>query len=219
MYFVSSNPHSLVNLVTTSAGASEDEIVDFVESNGPDYLTEELERFRTGRTEGSWENFLYYGARLYYEAQPEDGPAWQRRRAHERELGVKHLSSRTGLRVSAQVDGAGQARPGGAGLAARADRRREARARPRRDRQHRVPARPRRLQHPARDHDRARHAARRLRARQGGDAERRRRRRADLRRHPRRALGLDLLARQRVLLRRHRAVPGLRLAGSTTSAR
>ena len=98
MYFVSSNPHSVVNLVTTSAGASEDVIVDFVEQNGPDYLTEELERFRAERTQGSWENFLYYGARLYYEAQPEDGPAWQQRRAHERELGVKHLSSRTALR-------------------------------------------------------------------------------------------------------------------------
>jgi hypothetical protein len=103
MYFVSSNLHSLVNLLTTKAGASEDTIVDFVESRGPDYLVEELERFRTGRTEGSWENFLYYGARLYYEAQPEDGPAWQTRRAHEREHGVTHLSSRTGLRVSTQV--------------------------------------------------------------------------------------------------------------------
>lgn len=103
MYFVSSNLHSLVNLLTTRAGASEDTIVDFVESQGPDYLVEELERFRTNRTEGSWENFLYYAARLYYEAQPEDGPAWERRRAHERELGITHLSSRTGLRVSAQV--------------------------------------------------------------------------------------------------------------------
>src|SRR3954452_18759983 len=103
MYFVSSNLHSLVNLLTRSAGASADEIVDFVETSGPDYLTEELERFRTGRTEGSWENFLYYGARLFYEAQPEDGPAWERRRTHESDVGVKHLSSRTGLRVSAQV--------------------------------------------------------------------------------------------------------------------
>src|SRR3954452_22203730 len=103
MYFVSSNPHSLVNLLTRSAGASADEIVAFVERSGPDYLTEELERFRTGRTEGSWENFLYYGARLYYEAQPEDGPAWERRRTHEHEVGVRHLSLRTGLRVSAQV--------------------------------------------------------------------------------------------------------------------
>ena len=103
MYFVSSNLHSLVNLVTTRAGASEEEIVGFVESSGPDYLVEELERFRAGRTEGSWENFLYYGARLFYENQPDDSPAWESRRRAERELGVTHLSSRTGLRVSAQV--------------------------------------------------------------------------------------------------------------------
>ncbi len=103
MYFVSSNTHSLVNLVSATAGASEDEIVAFVESQGPDYMIDELERFRSSRTEGSWENFLYYGARLYYEAQPDDGPAWERRRRHERETGITHLSSRTGLRVSAQV--------------------------------------------------------------------------------------------------------------------
>ncbi len=103
IYFVSSNPHSIVNLVTQGAGASEDEIVGFVEANGPDYIIEELERFRSGRTNGSWENFLYYGARLYYETQAEEGPAWDRRRQHEHELGVRHLSSRTGLRVSAQV--------------------------------------------------------------------------------------------------------------------
>jgi hypothetical protein len=103
IYFVSSNPHSIVNLVTQGAGASEDEIVRFVEANGPDYMIEELERFRSARTAGSWENFLYFGARLYYEAQAEDSPAWEQRRQHERELGVRHISSRTGLRVSAQV--------------------------------------------------------------------------------------------------------------------
>jgi len=103
MYFVSSNTHSMVNLVTQGAGASETEIIDFIEANGPDYMIEELERFRSNRKTGSWENFLYYGARLYYEAQPDDGPAWEKRRHHERELGVRHISSRTGLRVSAQV--------------------------------------------------------------------------------------------------------------------
>ena len=87
------------------------------------------------------------------------------------------------------------------------------------DRQHRVSARPRRLQHPARAHRGQRRAARRLRARQGRDAQRRRRRRPDLGRHPRRALGLDVLARQRVLLRRHRAVPGASARAWTTSAR
>ena len=45
MYFVSSNTHSLVNLVSATAGASEDEIVGFLESQGPDYMIDELERF------------------------------------------------------------------------------------------------------------------------------------------------------------------------------
>ena len=52
MYFVSSNLHSLVNLVTTRAGASEEQIVEFVESSGPDYMVEELERFRSATYRG-----------------------------------------------------------------------------------------------------------------------------------------------------------------------
>ena len=113
---------------------------------------------------------------------------------------VAHRAARLG-----PGDRAGLARPALAGPAPGRRRRRQARALPGRDHQHRVPARPRRLQHPARDHRGARHAARRLHPRQGGDAERRRRRRDDLLGHPRRALGLDLLARQRVLGQRHRA--------------
>ncbi len=53
-------------------------------------------------------------------------------------------------------------------------------------------------------------AARRLRPRQGGHAERRRRRRDALERRPRRALGLDLLARQRVRRRGPDGRPALR---------
>src|SRR3954454_22728891 len=49
MYFVSSNTHSLVNLVTAGAGAREEEIVSFLEANGPNYMRDELERFRSNR--------------------------------------------------------------------------------------------------------------------------------------------------------------------------
>ena len=76
IYFVSSNTHSLVNLRHRhGARASEDEIVDFVERDGPDYLLEELERFRDGAGRGLvGELPLLRRARLFYEAQPEDGP-------------------------------------------------------------------------------------------------------------------------------------------------
>jgi hypothetical protein len=103
VYFVSSNTHSLVNLVTSTARSREVEIVAHVESSGPDYLREELERFREGRAEGSWENFLYYSAPLYYGAQPEESEAWKHRAAEERAVGVSHISSSNALRVSAQV--------------------------------------------------------------------------------------------------------------------
>jgi hypothetical protein len=103
VYFVSSNTHSVINPLTASARSRETEIVAHVEASGPDYLREELERFREGRTEGSWENFLYYSAPLYYAAQPESGAAWKQRTAEERAVGIHHISSSTALRVSAQV--------------------------------------------------------------------------------------------------------------------
>ena len=103
VYFVSSNPHSMVNLVTPTARAGEAEIVRFIEEHGPEYLREELERFREGRAEGSWENFLYFGARLLWESLPEDGEQWRHRKEAERALGVTHISSKAALRVSSQI--------------------------------------------------------------------------------------------------------------------
>src|SRR5687768_1006670 len=60
MYFVSSNPHSMVNLLSGTARRREDDVTAWVEADGPEDLREELAAFRDGRTEGSWENFLYF---------------------------------------------------------------------------------------------------------------------------------------------------------------
>ncbi|HET9740974.1 MAG TPA: hypothetical protein VFP78_22875 [Solirubrobacteraceae bacterium] len=103
VYFVSSNPHSMVNLVTPTARSGEAEVVRFIEEHGPQYLREELERFREGRAEGSWENLLYFGARLLWESLPEDGEQWRRRQEAERALGVTHISSKAALRISSQI--------------------------------------------------------------------------------------------------------------------
>jgi hypothetical protein len=102
LYFVSSNTHSLVNIVTGIARERESELVAFVEQmDERDILRQELTAFREGRTEGAWENFLYFVARLYFTARGEEGAA--ERRAAELERGVTHLRSRTALRVPAQV--------------------------------------------------------------------------------------------------------------------
>ena len=98
MYVVSSNTHSLVNLLSGEARASEDRIVDWLRHSGPGDLREELAMFEAGTSQGSWENFLYFAARDYY-ASADDAP----RRAAEDQVGITHLSSRTAMRVAAQV--------------------------------------------------------------------------------------------------------------------
>jgi hypothetical protein len=102
MYFVSSNTHSLVNIATGIAREREQVLIEFVESLPEgDILREELSAFREGRSEGSWENFLYFAARLYFDSHGEEGR--QARRRAEQECGVSHLPSRTALRVPAQI--------------------------------------------------------------------------------------------------------------------
>ncbi|MGZ8635033.1 MAG: DUF6909 family protein, partial [Solirubrobacteraceae bacterium] len=101
LYFASSNTHSLSNLVTGLAREREDELVAFVEDGHHADLQEELGRFRDGRTDGAWENFLYFVARDFFDA---GGPELRRKR-HEAEVaaGVEHIRSKTALRVPAQV--------------------------------------------------------------------------------------------------------------------
>ena len=93
LYLVSSNTHSLSNLLTGIPRTHEEEVVRWVERDGPEDLRQELARFRDHRARGSWENFLYYAGR----------EALVPRGAEERAAGVTHLSSETALRVSAQV--------------------------------------------------------------------------------------------------------------------
>ena len=102
LYFVSSNSHSLVNIVTGIAREREPELTEFVEQlSDDDILRQELAAFRAGESQGSWENFLYFVARLYFS---ERGPeAAAERRAGEQRRGVTHLRSTTALRVPAQV--------------------------------------------------------------------------------------------------------------------
>jgi hypothetical protein len=103
IYFVSSNAHSIVNLVTGTAREREREITEWVDASDDPDLKPELDRFRSGEAEGSWENFLYFAAREFFSAQPAGSDLFEQRSAEERAVGVTHLSSRTALRVSAQV--------------------------------------------------------------------------------------------------------------------
>ena len=102
VYFVSSNTHSLVNIATGAPRQVESKLVEFAKRlPAHDILRQELDLFEEGRTEGSWENYLYFLGRLYFDSRGSEGRA-ERRRLEE-ETGVSHLPSRTALRVPAQI--------------------------------------------------------------------------------------------------------------------
>ena len=117
MYLVSSNTHSLVNIATGVAREREESLVEFVETlPESDILREELAAFREGRTEGSWENFLYFVARLYFDSHGEEGR--EARRRSEQESGVSHLPSQDGAAGAGADHPAGEAAPRAPRLAA-----------------------------------------------------------------------------------------------------
>src|SRR3989441_8736874 len=73
VYFISSNTHSLVNLLSGSARRHQQEIVDYIERSNNLELVPELRKLRQGQSRGNWDNFLYYAARSYYGQSPEAG--------------------------------------------------------------------------------------------------------------------------------------------------
>ncbi|MDQ3742006.1 MAG: hypothetical protein M3389_13790, partial [Actinomycetota bacterium] len=93
LYLVSSNTHSLANLLTGIPRTHEAEVVRWIARSGPEDLRNELARFREHRARGAWENLLYFAGRDALEPRGEE----------ERAAGVTHLSSTTALRVSAQI--------------------------------------------------------------------------------------------------------------------
>jgi len=103
VYFVSSNTHSLVNLLSGSARRHQDEIVKFIEGSNNIELIPELRKLRQGQSRGNWDNFLYYAARSYYGQSPDAGRRRADRTGEEEKRGIFFLPSQAGLDVAAQV--------------------------------------------------------------------------------------------------------------------
>jgi len=103
IYFVSSNAHSLVNVLTGVARRFEPEIVDWVARNDPD-LDDERHKLEAGHSRASRDNWLYYGARQVFDLHPERERMRRRRAEMEAADGVRHIAARgTGVDSAAQV--------------------------------------------------------------------------------------------------------------------
>jgi len=103
IYFVSSNTHSLVNVLTGVAREFERDILDFVRVNDPD-LDEERRKLEAGHSRASRYNWLYYGARQLFDLHPERSRLRARRAEIETANGIRHVPARgTGVDSAAQV--------------------------------------------------------------------------------------------------------------------
>src|SRR6266567_1251745 len=102
VYFVSSNTHSLVNLMSGFLLTREAELTKFALSGEDPYLAEECRKLQEGIVPGNWQNFLYFTAREWI--RTEAGREFARNRVRdEQERGIWHVGARHGLEIDAQV--------------------------------------------------------------------------------------------------------------------
>jgi len=103
IYFVSSNAHSLVNVLTGVARRIEDEIIDWIGRNDRD-LDDERQKLDAGHSRASRQNWLYYGARQVFDAHPERERLRKWRAELEASNGVRHIPAvGTGVDSAAQL--------------------------------------------------------------------------------------------------------------------
>ncbi len=110
VYFVSSNTHSLVNLLTGHAIRQRDALVDFLEKPGNEELLKEWHTVQNQQSVASKQNFLYYVLKKFQ--ANEDGKPWvEEQRRAEKEGGVRRVSSEHSFDLDAQVIEVSRLRP------------------------------------------------------------------------------------------------------------
>ncbi len=103
VYFVSSNSHSLVNVLTGVARHFENEIMDWIRTNDPE-LDEERRKLEAGHSRASRFNWLYYGARQLFDSHPDRERLRRGRAEMEAGTGIRHVPARgTGVDSAAQI--------------------------------------------------------------------------------------------------------------------
>jgi hypothetical protein len=108
IYFVSSNTHSLANLLSGFALAQESDLVSFIESRGPSDLKDEYYDILERNVPSSRANFLYYALKKFEAVHPQIATD---RIRHEESLGIKRAPSHHVFDVEVQVIEMSKLRP------------------------------------------------------------------------------------------------------------
>ena len=102
VYFISSNPHSLVNLLSGYAIKNKQKLINFLNDNGSNELRNEWENIQAQQVVSSQENFLYYILKKFQ--QTSEGASFVTDQlGAEAECGILRVSSEHSFDVDAQV--------------------------------------------------------------------------------------------------------------------
>lgn len=100
IYFVSSNPHSLTNLLSGYALSQREALVAFALATNPEGLADEWRTLLASGDAGAQANFLYYVQRAYLKGDGSRVRAWA---AAEAAAGIHRFDDPHALDISAQV--------------------------------------------------------------------------------------------------------------------
>lgn len=102
VYFISSNTHSVVNMLSGFALRREEELSRFVHESSDADLQAEYADIQAQQVPSSRENFLYYVLKKYLQT-PQGRGAWEEREREEPLCGIRHIDSRHVFDVAAQI--------------------------------------------------------------------------------------------------------------------
>ena len=100
IYFVSSNPHSLPNLLSGYALSQSRALSEFVDDENPEGLAEQWRQLAIGESKSARDNFLYYVSRAYLKG---DEARQRLAAAAEEAIGIVRFDEPHSLDISAQV--------------------------------------------------------------------------------------------------------------------
>ena len=101
-YFISSNPHSIPNLLSGFALKNRDSLIDYIEKNTHSNLYDEWKNLKNSESPSSIENFLYYALKKYQQTE-EGKESLQQQLKDEQEHGVLRIPSVHSFDVETQT--------------------------------------------------------------------------------------------------------------------
>ncbi len=100
VYFISSNTHSLANLLSGYALLQEEKLHQFIDAESHIHLNREYHDIMESNVPSSLENFLYYVLKKYQAANPSD---LKRQKEHEKSVGISRVPSKHAFDIEVQV--------------------------------------------------------------------------------------------------------------------